>query len=165
MPKSDTAADAAPNAELDAANTKIKELTGTVETLTKQQETDRGTIASMQAALDAANAAKDAAENEVTDLKAALEQSNTDNGRLVDELSKAHAERDHARENLAKFDHDGDGEPGGSLPRHEVKMTHPEKIGATWGGATYAANKQGVVKVPVAASEDLRSHGFEIVGD
>lgn len=137
-----TADDAAANPELDAANAKIAEL---------------------QAALDAATTASDAAEVKVGDLQAALDQANTDNARLVGELSTAHAERDSAKDVLAKFDHDGDGKPGGSLPRHVVHMRHPDGIGASHDGVAYEPNKKGVIEVPAAAIDALASHGFQQV--
>ena len=44
-----------------------------------------------------------------------------------------------------------------------VPMRHPEGIGCSFGGVSYLANQDGIVRVPAEAVPHLRAHGFVLV--
>jgi chromosome segregation ATPase len=65
-------------------------------------------------ALTTALARATGAEKERDDARAQVEKLKTDLAKAEDELSKALGDGDALRAKIAAFDHDGDGQPGGS---------------------------------------------------
>ena len=54
---------------------------------------------------------------------------------------------------------------GAPAPQGHIALIHPQSIGCSWGGVSYAPDVNGVVIVPSAAAGDLLAHGFKPASD